>query len=49
MNPFTRKKHPTMTNKTAKHFFNITGDKACAAFAPNFAVMKLMILMPMKA
>jgi hypothetical protein len=33
----------------AKHFFSTIGDKACAAFAPNLAVKKLIELMPIKA
>jgi hypothetical protein len=34
---------------TEKHFLSTLGDSACAAFAPNFAVKKLMMLMPKKA
>ena len=38
-----------LSNNTAKHFFNICGDNACATLAPNFAVKKLIELMPIKA
>ena len=43
------KKHPITNNMTEKHFLSALGDNAWATFAPNFAVKKLIELMPIKA